>query len=137
MFKEGGAKTAKEYFSSLEEPRRSEIEKLDRFITKVTGSKPSMEKGMLGYIKYDYRSGSGREGIWYVVLLASQKNYISVYVCGVDDKGYVAERYKGKLKASIGKSCIRFKKIEDVDFKILEEVIREAMKSPMGKVKSD
>jgi hypothetical protein len=58
--------------------------------------------------------------------LASQKNYISVYVCASDGKQYVAEKYKHKLpKASIGKSCIRFKKVSDIDLTVLREVIEE------------
>ena len=81
---------------------------------------------MLAYGRYHYRYASGREGDWMVVALASQKRYISLYACMADDRGYVAERYAEALpKASIGKSCIRFGRLADVDLGTLETVVRE------------
>jgi hypothetical protein len=63
-----------------------------------------------------------------VIALASQKNYISVYACATDGKNYVPEEYKKQLpKASIGKSCIRFKKNEDIDMNILKEIILKSV----------
>jgi hypothetical protein len=49
---------------------------------------------------------------------------------------YLAERYKSELpKASIGKSCIRFKKTADIDLEILKEIIKKsASLPPMGAV---
>ena len=44
---------------------------------------------------------------------------------------YIAEKYTRDLgKVSVGKSCIRFWKLEDLNFKTLEKVIRLAAKSP-------
>jgi hypothetical protein len=81
--------------------------------------------GMIGYGTYRYKYASGREGDWPVIALASQKNYISVYVCAAENGRYIAEAHKGELaNASVGKSCIRFKKLEDVDLKALEKVIK-------------
>ncbi|MCR4324745.1 MAG: DUF1801 domain-containing protein [Candidatus Curtissbacteria bacterium] len=95
--------------------------------------KPYIETGMIGYGKYHYKYASGREGEWATIALASQKNYISVYVCGVKDGKYVAEAHKDDLpKASIGKSCIRFKKTEDIDLDVLKKVILEGSKNPIG-----
>jgi len=49
---------------------------------------------------------------------------------GVADE-YIAERHKNDLgKVSVGKSCIRLKKIEDINLKALERVIKLAAKSP-------
>ncbi len=49
----------------------------------------------------------------------------------VDGKEYVAEKYEKKLgKVSVGKSCIRFKKIEDVNLNTLEKVLQIANKAP-------
>jgi len=130
MFKPTKAKTPKEYISMIDEPRRSEIKKLDEFIRKlIPDEKPFIISGMIGYGKYHYKYASGREGEWMKVALASQKNYISVYVCAVSKNGkYVAENYKKKLpKANIGKSCIRFKRTEDIDLKILKQIILESI----------
>ncbi len=132
MFKPTTAKTPEEYISLIDEPRRSEIRELHELIQKtVPKLKPHILAGMIGYGTYHYQYASGREGDWSIIALASQKNYISVYVCASDGKEYVAEKYKSKLpKANIGKSCIRFKHISDLDLKILQEVIRAGEKSP-------
>jgi hypothetical protein len=85
-----------------------------------------MDFGMLGYGKYHYRYPSGREGDWMLVAVASNKNYISLYVtAAAPDGGYLAETYREQLpKASIGKSCIRIKRLGDVDQKVLERLLR-------------
>lgn len=76
-----------------------------------------------------------REGDWFVVGLASQKNYISVYACGVKDGKYIAEASKKDFpKASMGKSCIRFKKVDDIDLQTLAKVLKESEKFPPGRI---
>ena len=136
MFKTTSAKTPEEYISLLPEPRRSEIQKLHDYIRSVVPNlKPYIQSGMIGYGPYRYKYASGREGDWFVVGLASQKHYISIYVCGVVDGRYVAEKHKNDFpKASIGKSCIRFKRVEDIDPTALKTVLLEGASSPMGAV---
>ena len=127
------ATTPEEYIDGLPEPRRGEISELHKLIrTTVPGLAPTMAFGMIGYGKYHYRYASGREGDWVTVALASQKNYISVYVCSLDETGnqYIAEKYKKALgKVSVGKSCIRLRKLADVDLKMLKKVLKEARRS--------
>lgn len=131
MFKPTKAKTVKEYIDSIEEPRRTEIVKLDSFIRETAPDlKPYFSYNMLGYGPFPYKGADGKIGEWPLIALASQKNYISLYICAADGKEYVAEKYKSKLpKASIGRSCIRFKKIEDVDLDVIKEVIKEGVKT--------
>lgn len=130
MFKPTTAKTPEEYISMIDEPRRSQIQELHDFIKKLLPNlKPFIISGMIGFGHYHYKGKSGREGDWMVIGLASQKNYISVYACASDGKKYVAENYISKLpKASIGRSCIRFKKTEDIDMNILKEIILKSVK---------
>lgn len=125
MFKPVKATSIKEYIDALPEPRKSEILKIDSFIKKTVPSmKPVFAYNMLGYGMFHYKSKSGREGNWPVISLASQKNYISVYVCRMEDGEYVVEKYKNTLpKASVGKSCIRFKRVEDIDFPALKKIL--------------
>lgn len=132
MFKPVKTKNEKEYIDSIDEPRKSEIVELDKFIKKAVPSlKPQFAFNMLGYGMFHYKNKSGSEGDWSVVSLASQKNYISVYVCAVKDGKYVAETNKEKLgKVSVGKSCIRFKKLEDVNLDTLSKILKEAEKNP-------
>lgn len=130
-----GATTVTEYFAQIDEPRRSEVKALHKMIRKaVPELKPAMVAGMIGYGSYHYKYASGREGDWPIIALASQKNYISVYVCASQDGVHLAESHKNELpKASIGKSCIRFKKLEDVDLAVLEKLVKKGVTWMAGK----
>jgi hypothetical protein len=136
MFQPTAATTPEEYIDLIADPRKSEIQKIDTFIRETLPNlQPFIISGMIGYGPYRYKTASGQEGDWAVVLLASRKQYISIYACGVVDGQYVAERYKDELpKANIGKSCIRIKRADDIDFDVLRNILLACAKSPMGKV---
>ena len=132
MFKPTKAKTVKEYFEALPEERKKTIKFLDKFIKKAAPKlKPIFSYNMPGYGAFKYTNYKKDVIDWPIIALASQKNYISVYVCSVIDGQYVAEKYKKELgKVSVGRSCIRFKKLEDVNLPILKKIIIEAAKKP-------
>jgi hypothetical protein len=115
------------YIAGLQEPRKSEIKTLHKLICKhAPDLKPGMWSVGIGYGTYHYKYASGREGDWFVLGVASQKNYISLYTCAAKGDRYITETYKKKLpKANIGKSCIRFRKLEDVDEKAIIALIKE------------
>jgi hypothetical protein len=119
--------TPAEYIAKLEEPRKSEIAALDKLIRKLAPAlEPFIHIGMLAYGHWHYKYDSGREGDWFRIGLASNKNYISLYICATDAKGYIAGRFKKELpKAKIGKSCVRFKRLSDLDQAVVAELIRE------------
>jgi hypothetical protein len=82
---------------------------------------------MIGYGPFHYRYATGREGDATLIALAAQKRYVSLYVLCSIDGGYLAERYADRLpKASIGKSCVRFTRLADVDEDVLRELVAEA-----------
>jgi Domain of unknown function (DU1801) len=126
--------TPTEYIAQLEEPRRKDIADLHRLIRKTVPSlKPHIQAGMLAYGPFHFRYPSGREGDWFRVGVASNKAYISLYACAADDRGYVAERYKKRLpRASIGKSCVRFKRLSDLDPKVLQALLKETARTGFG-----
>ena len=116
------------YIDGLEEPRRDDVRRLDELIREsLPGRERTLANGMLAYGPYRYRYATGREGDTSLVALASQKRYISLYVMCAADGQYLAERYAARLpKASVGKSCIRFKRTDDVDLGVLRELLAEA-----------
>ena len=120
--------TPDDYIDALEEPRRSEIRELHDLIRETLPDlEAHVESGMLGYGPFHYRYASGREGDASLLSLSSRKNHISLYVLCTTERGYLAEQYAERLpKASIGKSCVRFKRPADVDRDALRELIAEA-----------
>ena len=128
------AKTHEQYIAEVDEKRRNDIQQLHDLVRRVAPDlEPTMEFGMLGYGKYKYKYASGREGEWMKIGIANNKQYISLYCCAADDNGYIAEQYKERLpKANIGKSCVRFKRISDLDEEVLAELIAHTTKAKWG-----
>lgn len=124
--------TPAEYIAKLEEPRRTEIATIDAFIRKtVPKLTPFIGYGMLAYGPVHYRYASGREGDWFRIGLASNARYISLYVCACNEKGCLAEQAKAELpKASIGRSCIRFKRWADLDPAVISRLLKTAAAMP-------
>jgi hypothetical protein len=119
--------TPAEYIAALDGERRSDIEALDALIrTHAPELEPVIMDGMLGYGPFHYRYASGREGDACKLGVASNASYISLYCFASDAEGYVAERYADRLpKASVGRSCVRFKKLADLDERALVSLIEE------------
>lgn len=120
-------KTPAEYIAAVDDDRRPDIVALDALIrTHAPTLEPVIMNGMLGYGPFHYRYASGREGDTCTLAVASNASYISLYCSAADADGYVAERYVGRLpKASIGKSCVRFKRLADLDEDALVALIEE------------
>lgn len=132
MFKPVKAASVSEYMDMLPEERRAPMMFLHKFIQKTAPSlKPHFAYNMPGYGSFKYKNYKKDTIDWPIIALASQKNYISVYVCAVENGKYIAETYKDKLgKVSVGRSCIRFRKIDDLNLETLKKVLQLAAKSP-------
>ncbi len=132
MFKPTKAKTTAQYLAAVPAEQKDTMLQLDKFIRKtVPKLKPHFAYNMLGYGSFPYRNYKKEPIVWPTIALANQKNYVSLYVCSVDAGQYVAEKYKKALgKVSVGKSCIRFKKFDDVNLPVLKKVLLAAAKNP-------
>lgn len=124
-----------EHIANLPDGVREDIAKLDKEIAKIIPEDRVLWEGIFwggsqqSIIGYGHLTFKGSRGDieWFVVGLALQKNYISVYVSAVDGKQYLAEKHKGKLgKAKVGKSSISFAKLEDIKLDVLLDLVRHA-----------
>ncbi len=116
------------YLASLPPNRKAALTTIHRAIRKAV---PKLKAG--GYDIGPYCTKSGCTSEWFKVGLASQKNHISLYICACDENdGYLAENNKGRLgKVSMGKSCIRFKKLEQLDLDVAIELVKKAADSEL------
>jgi len=123
-----------DYIAALAEPRRTDVAALDALIREhAPGLEPVVAGKMLGYGPFHYRYASGREGDTTLLGLASQKRYISLYVLCANGGRYLAESYAERLpKASVGKSCVRFARLSDLDPAVLAELVTEAARLGPG-----
>ena len=118
------------YLAALPEPRRAELKVLHAAIRKAAPRlKPFLGYNgtILGYGPYHYKYDSGREGDASIVGLSSRAQSISLYVSGHRNGQTIAEAAQSKLgKVSVGKVCIRFKKLADLNLPAALELVREA-----------
>ncbi|MGJ8685573.1 MAG: DUF1801 domain-containing protein [Nonlabens sp.] len=129
------ATTPQEYLENLPEDRKDAIHNLRNVILKNMPAEleEGMLYGMLGYYvpKSVYAPGYhvGKE---YSPLpfmnVASQKNFIALYHSGIYAHPPLMEWFKEeypkhcKYKLDMGKSCIRFKKVNDIPLELIGEL---------------
>jgi hypothetical protein len=113
--------------------RREDVARLDRLIRDTLPDLDVGESdGTIGYGPFHYRYASGREGDAYRVSVASRKTGISLYVLALTEDGeYLAESRADRFpKAKVGKSCVRFKRLDDLDERALRDLLAEAGRLP-------
>ncbi|WP_295335313.1 DUF1801 domain-containing protein [Flavobacterium sp.] len=131
------AKTPDEYINTLPDDRKKALQQLRKTILDnlPIGFKESMGYGMMGYcVPHSiYPSGyhcNPKDPLPFMGL-ASQKNFVAFYHMGIyADKNlhdwFVAEYGKRcKYKLDMGKSCVRFKKIEDIPYDLIGELVQK------------
>jgi uncharacterized protein YdhG (YjbR/CyaY superfamily) len=128
------ATTPEQYLSELPEDRKEAMLKLRKAIKEnlPQGFEEVISYGMLGYVVPHSIYPSGYHCDPKLPLpfinLASQKNFIALYHMGIyADKNleswFVSEYPKHvKTKLDMGKSCIRFKKMDDIPFDFIGEL---------------
>jgi hypothetical protein len=117
-----------DYIASLPNGRREIVESIHHAITEaVPELEVRMWKTFIGYGTYHYTYASGREGDWFPIGLTNNKGYVSLYLCAGDETGYLAETNAGRLgNVNVGKSCVRIKRLEDVNLDVVAELSRRA-----------
>jgi len=129
------AKNPQEYLDALPEERKAAMNQLRKTVIEnlPTGFQEAMSYGMLGYVvPHDlYPKGyhCQPELPLPFINIASQKNFIAFYHMGIyADKNlhnwFVTVYPKHtKLKLDMGKSCIRFKKMADIPYQLIAELV--------------
>ena len=128
--------TVAEFLASLPDDRRDTMSTVHKAIRKAVPKlapyvSAGMGLGLIGYGKYRYRSASGREGEWFLIGLGAGKAYYSLHICaGGCDEGYSVEKNAKKLgNVKTGRSCINFKKLEDLNLAEAMKLVKQAEKS--------
>jgi uncharacterized protein YdhG (YjbR/CyaY superfamily) len=129
------ATTVDQYVEELPEERKAAIKKLRAVIKKnmPKGFQEGMGYGMVGYVvphsKYPAGYHCNPKDPLPFMGLASQKNFIAVYHMGIySDPKLLKWFQEAHAKASpkkldMGKSCIRYKKPEDIPFDLIGELV--------------
>jgi Domain of unknown function (DU1801) len=128
--------TIDEFLAGLPDDRRDTMTTVHKAIRKAVPKLPAaMMSGMgpsplIGYGKYHYKSASGSEGDWFLIGLAAGKKDYALHICVGGKDGYLVEQNAAKLgKVKTGRSCINFKKLEDLKLDAAMALVKEAEKT--------
>ncbi|NNM23948.1 MAG: DUF1801 domain-containing protein [Flavobacteriaceae bacterium] len=128
------AVNAEDYISQLPEERQQPMQQLRQAILKnlPAGFEEHIGYGMVGYSvpHSTYPNGyhcDPKQPLPFISI-ASQKNFIALYHFGIYAHppllAWFIEEYPKHCnrKLDMGKSCIRFKKIDEIPFKLIEQL---------------
>lgn len=108
------------------EIRRRDAKTTLAMMKRVTGEKPKMwGPSMVGFGRYHYKYDSGREGDFFLTGFSPRAASMVVYILpGYEDNSDLLARL-GKHK--IGKSCLYINRFEDIDLKVLEQLVARSV----------
>ena len=114
-----------EYLLGVSDQRRAEAYQLIDMMQRVSSETPKMwGSSMIGFGKYHYVSRSKCEADWFKVGFSPRKAKISLYVsCDADE---FANELAELGKHTRGRGCVYANKLEDIDIKVLEKIVRTA-----------
>jgi hypothetical protein len=106
--------------------KRSDCSEIVDMIQKQSKLDPKMwGASIIGFGSYHYQYESGREGDAPLVALSPRANAITLYLGSSFDKREELLSKFGKYKE--GKGCIYIQKLEDIDNKILMQMIKNSI----------
>ena len=115
------------YINALTDPtQRSDAKELAQLMQRASGEKPKLwGSSIVGFGSYHYKYDSGREGDMPLISFSPRKAALVLYSMLDHSK---AKPLLGKLgKHTTGKGCLYIKKLADVDKKVLETLVENAV----------
>lgn len=129
------AKTPDEYLAALPKDRQAPMSKLRQTILNhiPQGFQETINYGMIGYVIPHTLYPDGYHCDPKLPLpfinIASQKNYMAIYHMGLYADTHLLTWFTeafpnhSKYKLDMGKSCIRFKKVDAIPFELIGELV--------------
>jgi len=113
--------------SVKDEQTREDCFEILKMMKQVTKEEPKMWGAtIVGFGSYHYKGASGREGDWMLTGFSPRKQNLTLYLMGGFDVEKDLLKKLGKHKTSVG--CLYIKKLDDVDKKVLKELVTESVK---------
>ena len=121
--------TAEDFINEMkdEQKRKDSFVLLD-MMQKATGEKPKVwSNSTIGFGNVRYKSpATGREVDWFKIGFAARKSNLSLHLMG--DMNAYSNSLKKLGKHKTGGGCLYINKLDDIDLKVLEEMMRATVK---------
>lgn len=119
--KTGASVTA--YLNAIpDKQKRADCRAITKMMREVTGKRANMwGSSIVGYGNYDYKYACGHQGNWPICGFSPRAHNITIYIMPGFAKFGALIKKLGKYKT--GKSCLYIKKLDEIDQKILKDLI--------------
>ena len=108
-----------------DEKKRADCFEILKMMKRATHAEPKMwGPSIIGFGDHHYIYESGREGDWFRAGFSPRVQNLTLYMMG----GFDSDLLKKLGKYKTGKGCLYINKLEDVDKKILSELITKSVK---------
>jgi hypothetical protein len=116
------ASVAKYIASRANDAQRADCKALMTMFRRITGQPPKMwGPSMVGYGSCRYTYESGRTGVMFLAGFAIRGRDLVIYVMPEEEKEHSLLARLGKH--SMGKSCLYFKRLADLDQRVLKQLV--------------
>ena len=124
------------FLKKIEDPaRRKDAETILAMLKSATGEEPRMwGSSIVGFGRLHYKYPSGREGDWFMAGFSPRKDSFSLHLCGGFGPHADLLEKLGKFKTGVG--CLYVKKLDDVDAKVLKQLVTRTVKGVSSRVPS-
>jgi hypothetical protein len=115
------------FLAAIEDKRRrADARTVCALMTDLAGEPPAMwGSSLVGFGSYSYTYASGQSGEWFAVGFAPRKQALTLYL--MDGFGDYEELLARLGPHKTGKSCLRVKRLDDVDEDVLRELITRSL----------
>ena len=127
----------KDHIAAQPEPKRSDMQELHDIILGMMPncklwfldgrdeSGRTVSNPNIGYGVQTIKYADGKAKEFYQIGTSANKTGISVYIMGIKDKKYLAEKYGKKIgQASVTGYCIKFRTLRNIDVDTLIDAMR-------------
>jgi hypothetical protein len=120
--------SVEKFLKDLPEDRRKDCYAILEIMRNATKAEPKMwGSSIVGFGAYHYRYESGRENDWFLTGFSPRKQNLTLYVLtGFTGQAELLSKL-GRYKT--GKGCLYINRLEDVDKKVLNELVTKSVKS--------
>jgi len=108
-----------------DEKKREDCYQILKIMEKATRSEPKMwGPSIIGFGDHHYVYESGREGDWFLAGFSARAQNLTLYILG----GFHRKLLEKLGKYKTGKGCLYINKLEEVDLKVLNELIATSIR---------
>lgn len=122
-------KSVTAFLAGIRDPEvRKDCRTLARLMKKVTKARPAMwGASVVGFGRYHYRYGSGREGDWFLTGFSPRKRNLTIYLMAGAAREPALRKRLGRHTTSVG--CLYVNGLAGIDAKVLERLITRSLRA--------